>query len=311
MTGYDDDIHLSAPVAAVLRSLAYADVFRWPLTAEELATNGSYPFVSVYECRTVLFILVQQGAIKVDAGMYSVRVDPLMRQARMARAERARKYARPAQRMGYLIAMFPFTRAVCISGSLSKGAMDSDADVDWFIVTHPGRLWLSRTLLIAFKKIVLLNSKRLFCINHFVDARHLSMRDHDLYTATEIVTLIPVVDDGSYDDFLRANAWLRSWYPAWLGPKERPKASGRSLIKRFLEGALGGPVGDAMERWCQRRWQLLLRSRYGTAPHRGLSFTDGEARYQPHDVRDDVLRAFEARHMLARQRAATTEEHHV
>lgn len=304
-----DDLPLSAPVTAVLRSLAYADVFRWPLRADDIAHNGAYPFVSVDECRTVLAMLEQQGLVFEDEGYYSMRMDPLMTFARRDREERAERFARIARWMGRLIAVFPFTRSVSVSGSLSKGSMPSDGDIDWFIVTQPGRLWLTRTLLTAFKKTILLNSRRYFCINHFVDARHMAMRDTDLYTATEIVTLMPIADDGTFDDFLRANTWVRTWFPAWRGPAQTSVTSGRSLFKRILEGALGGPLGDRLEAWCKRRWQRFMRERYGATPGRGISFSDGEARYQPHDVRDDVLRSFHARHALVRQRAAA-EEHH-
>jgi hypothetical protein len=309
MTFDRDDLQLPAPVSAVLRSLAYADVFRWPLRADEIAVNGSYPFVSVDECRTVLSMLEQQHLVYEDQGYFSIRMDPLMTRARQDREDRAQRYTRIARWMGRLIALFPFTRVAAISGSLSKGSMPVDGDVDWFIITQPGRLWLTRTMLIAFKKVFLLNSRRYFCVNHFIDARHLAMRDQDLYTATEIATLIPIADDGTYDDFLRANTWLRQFYPAWRGPAHRPITRGRFLLKRFFEGALGGPLGDRLERWCKDRWQRYMRARYGATLSRGLMYSDGEARYQPNDVRDDVLRGFHARHYLVRWRAAT-EEHH-
>lgn len=305
-----NDIKISPCVSALLRSLAYADVFRWPLSADELATNGSYPWGSVEECSAVLTVLEHRGVVQCVDGLYSVRIDPLMRTSRKALTARAVKYARIAKIMGRIIALFPFTRMVCVSGSLSKSSMCADGDIDWFIVTHPGRLWMSRTLLIAFKKIVLLNSKRFFCINYMIDAHHMAMRDHDIYTATEIVTLIPIADADLFADFVQANTWLQSWYPAWSVPSVKPITRGRSLFKRFLEGALGGAFGDAIERWCQRRWKLFLANRYGATPRRGLRFSDGEARYQPDDVRDAVLRAFEARYSRVKSRAVDSEVFH-
>ena len=86
--------------------------------------------------------------------------------------------------------MFPFVRGVFLSGSISKGFMSESDDIDYFIITAPGRLWLTRTLLILFKKIFLFNSFRNFCLNYFIDSENLYIPEHNRYTATEIVFLI-------------------------------------------------------------------------------------------------------------------------
>ena len=71
-----------------------------------------------------------------------------------------------AKRVGTFIHRFPYVRGVYLSGSLSKhGITGKDDDLDFFIITKAGRVWAAKLLLIAFKKIVLLNSEKYFCIN--------------------------------------------------------------------------------------------------------------------------------------------------
>src|SRR4029453_8923510 len=93
-----------------------------------------------------------------------------------------------------LIASFPYVRCVCISGSLSKKYFDDTTDIDFFVITKPGRLWVCRTFLILFKKLFLLNSKKYFCINYFIDSDNLEIPDQNIFTATELTTLIPMHD---------------------------------------------------------------------------------------------------------------------
>ena len=71
------------------------------------------------------------------------------------------------------ISKFPFVAAVGVSGSLSKGYYDSDSDIDFFIITQHNRLWICRTLLMVYKKIFLLNSRKYFCPNYFISSEQL------------------------------------------------------------------------------------------------------------------------------------------
>lgn len=298
-----------SPLAAVLSALAYADVFRWPLSAEDIAASGLYPFVTAEECRAVLHMIEQTGAIACEGGLYSMSTDPhqwLLRADRMGRATRMLPMAK---RMGWMISLFPFTRSICISGSLSKGSMDASGDLDWFIITAPNRLWLCRSMLIAFKKVVLLNSKKYFCVNHIIDARHLEVRNHDRFTATEIATLLPVVDNGDLAAFVRANPWVRDHFPAWRGLETRTCPRGTALVKRLAEALLGGALGDRLERLAYRQWQRFVERRSRRTTSTGITFTEGMAQYQPDDIRDVVLAAYEARLRFLTTRVTTESIH--
>ena len=63
------------------------------------------------------------------------------------------------------ISKFPYIENVSISGALSKNYYNNDGDIDFFLITQPNRLWIARTLLIIYKKMFLLNSRKYFCVN--------------------------------------------------------------------------------------------------------------------------------------------------
>lgn len=125
----------------------------------------------------------------------------------------ARKYASIA-------ANFPFVRAV-LSGSLSKHVMKPDSDIDFFIITAPEKLWVCRALLTAYKKLLLGNSHRNFCLNYFIDSNNLEIPDKNIFTATEIVFLLPMYNYSLYEKFMAKNKWVDTEFPNFkLRPQE-------------------------------------------------------------------------------------------
>ncbi len=134
------------------------------------------------------------------------RIDGNLRAS--ARLKTARRYTK-------IMAAFPFVQGVFISGSLSKGFAGPDDDIDYFIVTNPRRLWLTRSLLTLFKKFFLVNSHRNFCINYFVDTQHLAIRQQNRFTATELAFLLPTYNSQLHQRILQENEWIRNYYPVF------------------------------------------------------------------------------------------------
>ncbi|MBL4703726.1 MAG: nucleotidyltransferase domain-containing protein [Flavobacteriales bacterium] len=96
--------------------------------------------------------LIQLGAIrKIDDKFYCLSDSKADLDDRLKGNNRARKLVKKATKKANFIGRFPFVKSVCISGSMSKGYMDREADIDFFIITKPQRLWLARTMLILYK----------------------------------------------------------------------------------------------------------------------------------------------------------------
>ncbi len=115
-----------------------------------------------------------------------------------------------------LISRFPFVRAVLASGSLSKGYMDEKSDIDFFIITAPHRLWIARTLLVLYKRLFLGGSHKHFCVNYFVDEDHLEIEEKNLFTATELATVLPLYGAEQYKSLIKTNGWVRDFFPNYI-----------------------------------------------------------------------------------------------
>lgn len=274
---------------AILHTLAYFEIFRYPLRAQEIHAYCPEPEVSPGAVREKLVSLTRQGLVFQLGEFFSTQNKPEWATDRLENNRRADRFLPLARRIGRFISRFPFVRGVCVSGSLSKHSMRPDSDVDFFIITRPRRLWLARTLLMVFKKMFLLNSHKYFCINYLIDTEHLEIEEKNLFTATETVTLLPMNGKEYYQAFCMANRWAWEQYPnfpprstADIPPHRAP------LLKRFLEKIFSGRLGDWLDRRCMRitmhYWQkkfqhldaevfaVALKSRRYVSKHHPLHF---------------------------------------
>ena len=165
-------------LSQLLEPIFYYDVFQHPLRLEEIHQYANCQnLLELAQTSKILNQATKAGYLFVNKGFYQLTENPISVQKRIENNQRANKYIKRAQRISKFMLMFPFVRAVFVSGSLSKNVMPQDGDIDYFIVTKPGRLWIARTFLILFKKIFLFNSYKYFCVNYFVDEKMLEIEE--------------------------------------------------------------------------------------------------------------------------------------
>jgi hypothetical protein len=257
--------HLDPATVAVLHTIMYFDVFKHPLTTDEIHHNCQWHSISLTETATALEILQQLSLADEEEGYWFLKGNNRFVKLRNERQDRAVRFQQKAKKYSSFIGKFPFVRGVCISGSLSKGTMDKDGDIDYFIITQPRRLWIARTFLVLFKKIFLLNSKKYFCVNYFVDTDHLSIPDRNLFVATEIAFIRPMVNGDLYNEFMKTNHWTTLFYPNrekyGTGDVKKLKSG---FIKRTIEKMFNGKFGEWLDEKLLRitlnRWKKKFRN---------------------------------------------------
>ena len=146
----------------ILATLAYFDMFNYPLTRAEvylfLGNKFNYDsFGDAIRC------LVDNGTIYQFDKFYTLSPDHYIVVRRLEGNQKAAELIKIAERVGSLLIKFPYVRGIAISGSLSKNFADADSDVDLFIITEKNRLWIARTIMHCFKKLTfLVNKEHLF-----------------------------------------------------------------------------------------------------------------------------------------------------
>ncbi len=249
---------------SIIKTLAYYDIFNYPLTKEEIYicsnTNGDTK-TSVLE---ELEVLVSSGIVYNNDKFYSINHNSHLIPIRIEGNKRAIKKMKTAKLFSKFISHFPYVRGVLLSGSISKGYMDEKADIDYFIITAPNRLWIARILLVLFKKMFLLNSYKFFCINYFISTTELEIEEKNIYTAIELVTLIPMYGADVYNDFYEANQWIKTYVPNY--PKRdvaKLPTFKKKVIQKVIESLLNRRFGDYVDDKIMKKFIRFDEKRYG------------------------------------------------
>ena len=257
-----EKMQLSPATSAVFKVLAYYDVFKYPLTLPEIEKYATFRFHQLSEVEEALAFLKERLIIFQFGEFYSLRNEFCLITRRTSGNLAAFNIYKKAQKRAALIHQFPFVRSVNISGSLSKNYFDESTDIDFFVMTKPGRLWLCRLLLTFYKKIFLFNSRKYFCINYYVDTDHLEIPDKNLFSATEIVTLRNMSGAAYYEQFITANTWVNDYFPNHGETFPKALETQDGIIKKVVEWFFGGRFGNYIDSRAQGLTRKFIQKKY-------------------------------------------------
>jgi predicted nucleotidyltransferase len=238
----------------VLKTLLYYDIFSHPLTREELYLLLPQNTFSKEQIFKIIDSLSEDpGSHFSREGKYLyVKPNRHNIKIRREREKISAKMWKAARVVTHLIKRFPYVRAVFVTGSLSKNSSNKKSDLDFMVVTKKGRLWVSRMLLMLFKKMFLFNSYKFFCINYFITEDNLEIEDKNIFTATEVVYIKSTYNSRMMKDFIRANAWVTSYFPNYKLYDELLNSAGfkvnnrKSYLQKFFELFLNGKLGTKL-----------------------------------------------------------------
>ena len=238
---------------AILRTLAYADVFDFALREPELQRYLIGRVATAAEVGGALDAMgdrvVRRDGIVAAAGRAALI------EVRQERRHSAARTWPAALRYARAVGSLPFVRMVAITGALAVGNATEGADIDLLVVTEPGRVWLTRAGTIAIVRYAAFEGHDL-CPNYFL-AEHAPVTEvDDLYGAHELVQMVPVVGAGVYRRLREANAWTARHLPNAAGAPLGGRALRPPVLRRarpIAEALLRTPVGSAAEGWERRK----------------------------------------------------------
>lgn len=277
--------------------LLYFDIFSYPLKVEEIITYTNHSALTIENTSAALQKLVENKILFRIDDFYLISNNPEKVTERNANNDYAMRCMPKARKMAKLISLFPFVQAVCISGSLSKNVMTAEGDIDFFIITTRERLWICRTLLILFKKIFLFNSHKYFCLNYFIDESHLQIEEQNRYTATEIVTLKPMVGSTLYRAFMKENKWATDFYPNFQpisleGIHEIKPTLIQSLTSLVCFGKFGSTINVFLMKMTLSYWRRKFLSFDSSQFLQAFKSTPYVSKHHPNNFQDRVIKAF-------------------
>jgi len=280
---------------AILKALAYFDIFDYPLSEKDIKNFlGCYVSDEIF-ASALLQLLLDKIIFRVDQ-FYSLQNSRHRAEDRMQGNLRAQSLIAKATRIGAFLYKFPHVRAVAVSGSLSKNYADEKADIDFFIITKANRLWIARTILHLFKKFTFLVGKEnFFCMNYFIDEEALVIPEKNIYTAVEIVTLLPIAGTFTLNKFFEKNQWTKNWLPCYEYKRNLKTAEKGSGFKKFTEWFFNSTAGEKLDsflyKWTTRRWKKKEQQGRKNSKGRVMNLVTGQhfSKSNPETFQEKIL----------------------
>lgn len=240
---------------AVIETLAYSDIFEFPLRLEEV--HRYLPMRASQEQVQAILASGIDGRVQTKNDYYFLSGRNEIVDVRQQREAYSRNLLPQAIRYGRVLGCLPFVRMVGLTGSLAVLNVSNNIDFDYMLVTASGRLWTARAFALLFNRLTR-SFGHTICPNLIVSETALEWRQKDLYSARELCQMIPVTGDAVYQRLLGANLWAREFLPNAFG--EPSDSSGASISNRFTkalqtlgEFPLRGNPGDQFEHWEMKR----------------------------------------------------------
>jgi hypothetical protein len=275
----------------ILRTLAYAEIFDYPLTAEEIKKYAIAPLQSIKLSKKQKYFYLP-GREKIV-------------QLRKQRQKWSREKIKIAQKAAEWFKIIPFIKMVAVTGALAIENSPSDDDIDLLIVTAKNRLWLTRLLAVLLIEVIGKRRrpkdkefKDKICLNMFLSEEGLAVpvKERNLYTAHEVVQMKKLWDkDEMYQKFLGANWWVEGFLPK-ARQAARPKPACRQAgQKPFGPGHRneklsdrGSLVGDVLERIVKE-----LQWRYMRRKITEEKIEDRRLMFHPHDISQQIVKRYQ------------------
>lgn len=239
---------------ATARTVAYADVFDYPLTAEEVHAGLIECAASQGETRWALQHLVKQGILQTDGLYFFLSGRSALVRTREQRLRATASLLSRHRRGIRFVLLFPFIKAVAISGAAAFGNATEDDDLDLFIVTSRKRLWIVYTLLVLCLKICGLRHK--LCLNYLISEDADEPQAENFFIAHQIVHLRPLLNQRFFRNYRQRCAREEIFLPngGMQSPIAFPEIANRQKPS-FLERIGRLRIFDACE--------LIFRIFYG------------------------------------------------
>jgi hypothetical protein len=289
---------------AIVRTVAYFDMFDFPVTDFEV-----WKFLSekcgYIEVRNILNSMSlrgagslanssgqaaqsQQGAlteiasprggarngsnvIETKNGFYFLKGREEIIRTRLDRYNFTNRKFKRALRVAKIYRLIPWIKMISVSNIIGAHNLKDESDIDFFIITAKGKIWLTRFFSAGLAKILGLrpsegNSRDKICLNFYASEEAMNLEKfmlngrsdkeaefphgisaseaQDIYFIYWLANLITIYEKGDmYKKFIQANGWLKNYLPNWqpvLSSDRRTVRSGENKAYKAMINLIFG-----------------------------------------------------------------------
>ncbi len=290
---------------SLLATLAYFDIFSYPLTLEELFRFlwCPPPQQTAGHVEELLLRLKQEKKVEEGGGYWFLPGHASFVEKReVARKVVEEKFLRAGKAMR-VMAWIPFISAVFVCNTAGMGTAKKESDIDVFIVVREGRLWFTRLLITL--TLTLTGMRRTkhrvtnqICLSFFVteaalDLAPLAISTPDVYLMYWLDLLVPVYDSKNvHRTLMGKNTFAKAYLPHAFGRPLKevyaPTNQFAGRIKGVFERLWGGGYGALIEQQAKALQQTKMNMNKKSIQHEPdtrVVETDTVLKFHEHDRR--------------------------
>jgi len=301
---------------AILKTLAYADIFDYPLTLREIHKWLIGRKVVLRQVEKVVEKLYQESrqgrgspkaaSIKYKGEYYFLPRREKLVAKRWRREKQSAVYFRKAKILSQVLKLVPWIKLVGVSGGLAVNNASKTDDIDLFIITGKNRLWISRILALGVISLFGQRRKRKekgrkiagkLCVNVLLEEDRLEQQSKDIFIAHEVLQMKVLWQrDGIYSKYLADNEWAFKFLPNWVSAESvrgpgvlslrgapATKQSNSRLPRSLRSLAMTGI--ENLAKW----FQLKIMQE----PKGKERIEDGALYFHPQDCRSEILSKYQ------------------
>ncbi|MBI2063946.1 MAG: nucleotidyltransferase domain-containing protein [Candidatus Yanofskybacteria bacterium] len=298
----------------ILATLAYYDIFDFPLKAEEIfarlinfkhiITGYRLPVTDYRTLQKELDLLILDRTINRSGNYYFLFGREYLIPLRLKRGEIAKRKWRIAKRAIRWLRFVPYLRAVFASGSLAMNNTDELSDLDVLVVVKHGRIWLARLLITAMLSVLHFRRRGRdkiapdkICLNHYISDEAMLIPHQSIYNAQTYANLVPILaSEMITKNFQKTNVWVLDYVNNWnMGLVETGLNLGVSA--RILEPFLEISDLDYFLNKISGRYQSRRITDNPVTHQTGgrVIFTDEQLEFHPRSMETQIIKSFNAR----------------
>lgn len=205
---------------AILKTVAYVDIFDYPLSAPEIHRYLVGVNSTESDTERALHNLSQSGNfLECREGYYSLLRRGSIVETRKQRKGIAQLMWPRAEYYGNIMAVLPFVLMVSVTGSLAVDNADLESDIDFLIVTSKNRLWTTRAMIVLTVRLAARRGTAI-CPNYLVTEDAMAFQESYPHTARKVAQMEPVACLKVYQKIREENKWVEEFLPNAAGAPE-------------------------------------------------------------------------------------------
>ncbi len=265
---------------AILKSLAYSGLFKYPLSFNQLGTYLGTKTTYSQLAETLRKLEKKKKISQKQGKYYLYRKQTVSWQKRYQTAQTKEKLARKILRD---LEKIPWIKMIALTGPLAAYNPGKKGDIDIFVIAKKNRLWLTRAFIVFYLKASKnyrtdKDPNNKVCPNLLISEENLEWKKdkRNLFIASEIVRMQPILNkSNTYERFLEANRWIQNFFPNFKFTKVDFRPKFNPSLLNLLE-----------------KWAFRLQKGYMQKKITSEKVTPSKIHFNKNDISSDIMQRF-------------------